>query len=85
LPEVANHLIPIVEFSYATPASTTHAGATTTGTIAPGLLYEGDSYQLGIEALIPATHATGNRTGFIAQVHFYLDDIFPTTLGKPVF
>lgn len=85
LPEFANHLIPIVEFSYASPASASHEGATTTGSIAPGLLYEGGSYQIGIEALIPATRASGNQTGFIAQLHFYLDDLFPTTLGKPLF
>jgi hypothetical protein len=85
LPEFANHLIPIVEFSYSTPASASHAGTTTTGTIAPGVLYEGGSYQIGIEALIPATRASGNQTGFIAQLHFYLDDIFPTSLGKPLF
>jgi hypothetical protein len=84
LPDVVNHLIPIVEFAYSTPASTGY-GATTTGTIAPGVLYEGGSYQIGVEALIPATKASGSRTGMIAQLHFYLDDIFPTTLGKPVF
>jgi hypothetical protein len=85
LPEFANRLIPIVEFSYSTPASASHAGLTTTGTIAPGVLYEGHSYQLGIEALIPATRASGSQAGFIAQIHFYLDDVFPTTLGKPLF
>jgi hypothetical protein len=83
LPTFVNHLIPIVEFSYSTPATTAH-GVTTTGTIAPGLLYEGESYQIGVEALIPATRATGNRTGVIAQLHFYLDDLFPHSLGKPL-
>jgi hypothetical protein len=83
LPEVINHLIPLVEFAYSTPASTAY-GATTTGTIAPGFLYEGGSYQIGVEALIPATKASGSRTGLIAQLHFYLDDLFPTTIGKPV-
>ena len=84
LPEIVNHLIPLVEFAYATPATTGY-GATTTGTIAPGFLYEGGSYQIGVEALIPATKASGTRTGLIAQLHFYLDDIFPTNIGKPVF
>lgn len=84
LPEMVNHLIPLVEFSYSTPASTGY-GATTTGTIAPGVLYEGSTYQIGVEALIPATKATGTRTGLLVQLHFYLDDVFPTTLGKPVF
>ena len=84
LPEFVNHLIPLVEFSYSTPATAGY-GATTTGTIAPGFIYEGARYQIGVEALIPATKASGTRTGMIAQLHFFLDDILPTTLGKPVF
>ncbi|GGF21915.1 hypothetical protein GCM10011611_29970 [Aliidongia dinghuensis] len=84
LPEFVNHLIPLVEFAYSTPATNGY-GATTTGTIAPGVLYEGGAYQIGVEALIPATKASGTRTGVIAQLHFYLDDLLPTTLGKPVF
>jgi len=82
-PGFVNHLIPLVEFSYSTPATTGY-GRTTTGTIAPGILYEGRTYQIGAEALIPATKASGTRTGLLVQLHFYLDDIFPTTLGKPV-
>jgi hypothetical protein len=23
--------------------------------------------------------------GVIGQLHFYLDDLFPTTIGKPIF
>ena len=34
---------------------------------------------------IPANAASGHNTGVIAQLHFYLDDIFPNTLGKPIF
>ncbi|MDR3514297.1 MAG: hypothetical protein P4M00_00650 [Azospirillaceae bacterium] len=85
LPDFINNTIPLVEFSYATPASPSHDGSTTTGTIAPGLLYEGNTFQLGMEALLPVNHASGNHAGMIAQVHFYLDDIFPTSLGKPLF
>jgi hypothetical protein len=85
LPEFINNMIPLVEVTYATPASASHAGNTTAGQIAPGILYEGGTYQIGLEALIPATHAAGNELGVIAQLHFYLDDIFPTTLGKPLF
>lgn len=84
LPDVVNHLIPIVEFAYSTPATAGY-GRNTTGTIAPGFLYEGGFYQIGVEALVPATKASGTRTGLIAQLHFYLDDILPTTIGKPIF
>jgi hypothetical protein len=29
--------------------------------------------------------ATGSNIGAIAQLHFYLDDIFPHSLGRPLF
>jgi hypothetical protein len=40
--------------------------------------------QFGIEAIIPVTKATGKTVGIIAQLHFYLDDIFPQTIGRPL-
>ena len=40
--------------------------------------------QIGAEAIIPATRATGHGFGGLVQLHFYLDDLFPTTFGKPV-
>ena len=49
----------------------------TTGTINPGILWAGQSVQLGIEAVIPVNGRSGSKTGVIAQLHFYLDDIFP--------
>lgn len=84
-PEFVNHLVPIVEFAFSTPTGTSHSGTTTTGTIAPGFLYETGPYQFGVEALIPATHETGSGTGVIAQIHVFLDDLLPNTLGKPLF
>jgi hypothetical protein len=82
LPEFMGRLIPLVEVAM----SNSDRGSTT-GTIAPGVLYEADTWQLGAEALIPATHATrqSQGTGFIVQMHFFLDDIFPNSLGKPLF
>lgn len=82
LPAFMGRLIPLVEFSYASPDH-----GTPTGTIAPGLLYESDTWQLGAEALIPANVATRQKqgTGFIVQFHLFLDDILPNTLGKPLF
>lgn len=82
LPAFMGRLIPLVEVSMTNP----DRGATT-GTIAPGLLYESDTWQLGAEALIPANAATRQKqgTGFIVQFHLFLDDILPNTLGKPLF
>jgi hypothetical protein len=80
IPEFFNHLIGLVEFSYSAPT-----GGPTTGTIAPGMFYEGDSWQVGAEAVFPANAATrqSQGTGFIVQFHLFLDDIFPNSIGKP--
>lgn len=86
LPDVVNRLVPIVEFAMETPVSNTlTSGTVTTGTINPGILYIGDSYQLGVEAIIPVNRQSGTGIGVIGQVHFFLDDLFPTTLGRPIF
>jgi hypothetical protein len=31
------------------------------------------------------TRATGRGFGGVVQLHFYLDDIFPGSLGRPLF
>ena len=86
LPEFVNHLIPIVEASLQTPVSNVAtSGAVTTGTINPGLLWTDRYMQFGVEALIPVNRQSGSSVGVIAQLHFYLDDIAPTTLGRPIF
>ncbi len=84
LPDFLGRMTPLVEFAYTSPATTSN-GVRTQGTIAPGLIYSGDSFQLAAEALIRATRGSNASTGFIFQIHFFLDDIFPTTLGKPLF
>jgi len=81
--EPFNRLIPIVEFNFTTALNRGQRG--TTGTINPGLLWAGQKMQIGIEAMIPVNSRSGSRTGVIAQLHFYLDDIFPKSIGKPLF
>jgi hypothetical protein len=86
LPDFFNRLIPIVEASFETPVSNfATAGTVTTGTINPGIIYTGDTWQFTIEATIPVNRQSGSSVGVIGQLHFYLDDIFPNTLGKPLF
>ena len=81
LPDFFNHLIPLVEASLQTPVSNTFSsGTVTTGTISPGVIWTGRYYQVGIEALIPINRQSGTSVGVIAQLHLYLDDIFPTRL-----
>ncbi len=77
------HLTPVVEFQFETPTDT--GGGGTTGTVNPGLIWSGQYTQVGIEAVIPINHASGDNIGVLMQLHFYLDDIFPHSLGTPLF
>ena len=79
-----DRLIPLVEFSFETPLNRGQEGETT-GTINPGLIWSGKYFQIGAEAVIPVNSRTGNDVGFIAQLHLYLDDLFPHSLGRPLF
>jgi len=85
LPEFVNHLIPIVEWHLETQVANFDGEERTTGTINPGVLWVGTKFQVGAEAIIPVNRASGTGVGAMAQLHFYLDDIFPTTIGKPLF
>ena len=75
------HLTPVVEYAFSSPVE---AGGTT-GTINPGLIWSGQVEQFAIEAMIPVNQASGSIVGVIAQLHFYVDDMFPDTLGTPLF
>jgi len=86
LPDFFNRFIPLVEATMQTPLSNTFtSGTLTTGTINPGFLWVGNAFQVGIEALIPINRQSGTNVGVIAQLHFYLDDIDPRGIGKPIF
>jgi hypothetical protein len=79
-----DRLIPLVEFSFETPINRGQEGQTT-GTINPGLIWSGKYFQIGAEAVIPVNSRTGTEVGFIGQLHFYLDDLFPHSVGRPLF
>jgi hypothetical protein len=79
----ASHLSPIVEYAFSSPIAA--GGGGTTGTINPGLIWSGQVEQFAIEAMIPVNQASGSTVGVIAQLHFYIDDLFPHSLGTPIF
>ena len=79
-----DRLIPLVEFAFETPLNRGESGQTT-GTVNPGVIWSGKYFQVGAEAMIPVNSRTGNDVGFIAQLHLYLDDLFPHSLGRPLF
>ena len=82
LSEPFNHMIPLIEFSLEKPLD--RGGGPTIGTVNPGLLWAGRYLQLGIEAIIPMSDATPVRRGWIAQIHFFVDDLFPRSIGRPI-
>jgi hypothetical protein len=84
LPAVINRLIPLVEIDIENPLDRGFAGKTT-GTVNPGIIWAGKYFQLGLEAVVPINERTGKNVGIRGQIHFFLDDIFPTTLGRPLF
>ena len=82
LPPPFNRMIPIVEL----PMQTSVEGPSrTTGSVNPGIIWFGRYLQLGLEAVIPVHDNTLDQAdeprqgsvGLLAQVHFYLDDIWP--------
>lgn len=79
-----DRLIPLVEFSFSTPLNRGEGGDTT-GTINPGVIWSSKYIQFGVEAVVPINKRTGESVGLIGQVHFYLDDLFPRSLGRPLF
>jgi hypothetical protein len=84
-PEFVNRLILITEFNFQTQTSNFDGEERTTGTINPGLVYMAEKYQLAVEAIIPVNRVSGDDIGVIGNVHFFLEDIFPRSLGKPLF
>jgi hypothetical protein len=85
LPDFINHLIPIVEAQFLSPVGNNEGNPwITTGTVNPGVIWVGSYFQVGVEAIIPINRASGTNIGAVAQLHLYLDDMFPTTIGRPL-
>jgi hypothetical protein len=80
LTEPFDRTIPIVEFAM---DSAVQGRGHTSGSINPGVLWFGRYAQLGLEAVIPVNgnaelgERKQGQVGCIAQVHFYIDDIWP--------
>lgn len=83
-PAWINRLTPIVEVAIDQPIAN-RGEARTTGTINPGVLWSGRYVQLGAEAIIPINSDSGGSVGAALQLHFYIDDLFPHSFGRPLF
>jgi hypothetical protein len=77
-----DRMVPLVEASFTTPV--TGPDRRTTGTINPGVIWAGRHVQLGAEALVPVNAASGRHVGGVVQLHLFLDDIFPRSIGRPI-
>ena len=79
-----NRFVPLVEVAAATCLDR-GCGGEVVGTVNPGLIWIGRYLQFGLEAQIPINSRTGSSVGFLAQIHLFLDDMFPNSIGRPIF
>jgi hypothetical protein len=85
LPDLFRQLTPMTEVLFTSPVGRSY-GERTTALIAPGVSYNGGGWELAVEALVPATRATGTGVGVTAQLHIALDFFMPDSpLGHPIF
>ncbi|MGO9674664.1 MAG: hypothetical protein ACLPSF_10955 [Methylocella sp.] len=91
VPDLFRRLIPAFEGIFSSPMSNigpsvpgnwTH---TTTGVVGPSLYYIGQYFEIGVMAQIPINQASGRHVGALAVLDFFIDDILPDSLGKPLF
>ena len=82
LPQPFSQIVPVVEFAMGTPLD--GDDQRTTGTINPGFIWSNQDMQFGLEAVIPVNNSSGDGVGVRAQMHFFFDDMFPHSLGKPI-
>ncbi len=83
LPAPFNRIIPLVELSLETPLDSGQGGKTK-GTVNPGIIWAGRVFQVGLEAIFPVNDRTGKNVGVLGQLHFFIDDLFPRSLGRPI-
>lgn len=79
-----NRMILLVELPFETGLNR-GSGGETAGFINPGIIWVGKYIQLGIEAQIPINDGSGKNLGVLGIIHFFIDDIFPNSLGRPIF
>jgi hypothetical protein len=84
LPDWVRGMTPITEIVLTAPEGRSY-GTRATELIAPGITYAGEGWELGVEALVPCSRATGRGIGVTAQLHIALDFLLSDTVGKPLF
>lgn len=77
-------MILVTEFPMETCMSAECKGQIT-GTINPGIVWAGKFMELGIAAQIPVNSRSGSSVGVLGLFHLFIDDLFPKSLGGPIF
>ena len=75
LPEFVNHLIPVVEIPLSVGLN--NGAHSWGGTVNPGIIYIGNTWQFGVEASLPVTAGDQHGVGVNAEFHVFLDDLVP--------
>jgi len=79
-----NHMVLVTEFPMSTCLARDCKGQTT-GTVNPGIVWFTKNMELGVAAQIPLNDRTGHHVGVLGLVHFFIDDLFPKSIGRPIF
>ena len=77
-------MIIVTEFPMQTNLSRDGKGLTT-GTVNPGVVWAGKFMEFGIAAQIPINSQSGKSVGVLGLIHFFVDDLFPKSIGAPIF
>jgi hypothetical protein len=88
LPTVLADLTPLVELGWSSAAGRSAIGPAdhpTTFILGAGAVWTGEYDSVSAEVLAPLNAASGHGLGFIGQFHLYFDDLYPNSLGKPLF
>ena len=73
VPTIWSGFVPLVEFAVQVPVANNGARLKTTANVDPGFLWGRGNTQVGLEALIPVSRASGSRPGFRAQLAYAFD------------
>jgi hypothetical protein len=79
-----NRMVAVVEFPMDTCLNADCKNQTT-GTVNPGITWIGKYTELGIAAEIPMNPRSGAGTGVFVLFHLFIDDLFPKSIGRPIF
>ncbi len=79
-----NRMVAVIEFPMETCLNADCKNQTT-GTVNPGIAWIGKRLELGIAAEIPMNPRSGAGIGVFGLFHLFIDDLFPKSIGRPVF